>query len=166
MPTRGSDTLFGRWSWAARSSGSALTPPTKRKSSDSSQCPQKSKPSRKYISTLQKYFTIKQFFFLRAIWINFVGLITLLCVCCWSGLVMYAYYFSCDPLSSGVRTLFLSNACIACTALFISSLIKKIDPQQVKASDQLLPLFVMDTMGNLPGVPGLFVAGIFSGALR
>jgi hypothetical protein len=24
----------------------------------------------------------------------------------------------------------------------------------------------MDTLGNYPGVPGLFVAGIFSGALR
>ena len=29
-----------------------------------------------------------------------------------------------------------------------------------------MPLFVMDTVGNLPGLSGLFVAGIFSGALR
>ena len=28
-----------------------------------------------------------------------------------------------------------------------------------------MPLFVVDTMGNLPGIPGLFVAGIFSGSL-
>ncbi|CAB3362349.1 Hypothetical predicted protein [Cloeon dipterum] len=73
----------------------------------------------------------------RAIWINCVGLVALLLVCCWGGLVMYAYYFDCDPLTAG----------------------------QVKASDQLLPLFVMDTMGSLPGIPGLFTAGIFSGAL-
>ena len=31
---------------------------------------------------------------------------------------------------------------------------------------QLLPLFVMDILGdNYPGFPGFFVAGIFSGAL-
>lgn len=38
--------------------------------------------------------------------------------------------------------------------------------QYVNKPDQLFPLFVMDTLGNVPGVPGLFVAGIFSGALR
>ena len=38
--------------------------------------------------------------------------------------------------------------------------------QLVEKSDQLFPLFVMDTLGHIPGVPGLFVAGIFSGALR
>jgi solute carrier family 5 (sodium-coupled monocarboxylate transporter), member 8/12 len=97
-----------------------------------------------------------------------VGLFTLLCVCCWSGLVMYAYYFSCDPLSSGVRREIFSyiKLLYRLFSTFHHPVIKKIDPQQVKASDQLLPLFVMDTMGNLPGVPGLFVAGIFSGALR
>lgn len=36
----------------------------------------------------------------------------------------------------------------------------------VSKPDQLFPLFVMDTLGHIPGVPGLFVAGIFSGALR
>ncbi|KAF4516857.1 hypothetical protein B566_EDAN006251 [Ephemera danica] len=30
---------------------------------------------------------------------------------------------------------------------------------------QLMPLFVMDSMGHIPGLPGLFVAGIFSGSL-
>ena len=30
---------------------------------------------------------------------------------------------------------------------------------------QLLPRFVMDTMRDIPGLPGLFVAGIFSGSL-
>nr|CAD7255943.1 unnamed protein product [Timema shepardi] len=32
-------------------------------------------------------------------------------------------------------------------------------------SDQLLPLFVMNSMGHLKGVPGFFVAGIFSASL-
>jgi len=41
-----------------------------------------------------------------------------------------------------------------------------IGEQRVSKSDQLLPLYVMDTLGTLRGLPGLFVAGIFSGALR
>lgn len=30
---------------------------------------------------------------------------------------------------------------------------------------QLLPFYVVETMGHLPGVAGLFIAGIFSGSL-
>lgn len=28
-----------------------------------------------------------------------------------------------------------------------------------------MPLFVLDVMGNMPGLPGIFVAGIFSASL-
>lgn len=28
-----------------------------------------------------------------------------------------------------------------------------------------MPIFVVDTMGDMPGLPGLFVAGIFSAGL-
>ncbi|XP_059489775.1 sodium-coupled monocarboxylate transporter 1-like [Neocloeon triangulifer] len=87
---------------------------------------------------IQRYLTVpteKQA--INALWINGVGLVVLLLVCCWAGLVMYVKYAACDPLAAGL----------------------------VKASDQLMPLFVMDTMADYPGVPGLFVAGIFSGAL-
>ena len=31
--------------------------------------------------------------------------------------------------------------------------------------DQLFPLFVMQVFGDIPCIPGLFVAGVFSGAL-
>uniref|UniRef100_A0A182UDH0 Sodium/solute symporter n=1 Tax=Anopheles melas TaxID=34690 RepID=A0A182UDH0_9DIPT len=37
--------------------------------------------------------------------------------------------------------------------------------QLVKAKDQLLPLFVMETFAAYPGMTGVFVAGIFSAAL-
>lgn len=37
--------------------------------------------------------------------------------------------------------------------------------QLAKAKDQLLPLFVMDILRDMPGLPGLFIAGVFSAAL-
>lgn len=59
-------------------------------------------------------------------------------MCSYSGLVVYATYYDCDPLTTKLA----------------------------KAKDQLLPLLVMRVLGNYPGVPGIFVAGIFSAALR
>jgi sodium-coupled monocarboxylate transporter 8/12 len=53
------------------------------------------------------------------------------------GVVVYSRYRHCDPLAT----------------------------KRVKSPDQILPLFVMDTLGSIPGCPGLFVAGIFSGSL-
>jgi Na+/proline symporter len=37
--------------------------------------------------------------------------------------------------------------------------------QLARAKDQLLPLFVMDVLGEFPGLTGLFIAGVFSAAL-
>lgn len=61
----------------------------------------------------------------------------LLSICCYCGLLIYATYHDCDPLTTKL----------------------------VKAKDQLLPLLVMDILGDYPGLPGLFVAGVFSAAL-
>lgn len=72
-----------------------------------------------------------------AVWINLPGLSLLLTITSLAGLVIYAKYHGCDPRTAGL----------------------------IQAPDQLFPLFVMDTLGFLPGMPGLFVAGIFSGAL-
>ncbi|XP_059152289.1 sodium-dependent multivitamin transporter-like [Physella acuta] len=60
-----------------------------------------------------------------------------LALMCLCGLVMFAYYHGRDPLLTG----------------------------RVKKRDQLLPLFVMDLLGDLPGMPGLFIACVFSAAL-
>ncbi|GAB6023076.1 Sodium-coupled monocarboxylate transporter 1 [Chamberlinius hualienensis] len=72
-----------------------------------------------------------------ALWWNLLGLTSLLAICCLAGLLLYARYYDCDPTKYGV----------------------------LSSSDQMLPLFVMDELGLLTGLPGLFVAGIFSGAL-
>ncbi|KAK5642192.1 hypothetical protein RI129_008359 [Pyrocoelia pectoralis] len=54
-----------------------------------------------------------------------------------NGNVMYAKYSTCDPLST----------------------------KQVYRDDQLLPYFVLDISSRIPGLPGIFIAGVFSAAL-
>ncbi|WAQ97427.1 SC5A6-like protein [Mya arenaria] len=72
-----------------------------------------------------------------AMWINFPGLCLILYIGCFIGVALFSLYRHCDPIKFELIT----------------------------ASDQLLPLFVMDVLGNVHGVPGLFVASLFSGAL-
>ncbi len=36
----------------------------------------------------------------------------------------------------------------------------------ITKADQIVPYFVMDTLGSIPGLSGLFVAGVFSASLR
>ncbi|CAG5074094.1 Similar to CG32669: Putative sodium-dependent multivitamin transporter (Drosophila melanogaster), partial [Cotesia congregata] len=62
---------------------------------------------------------------------------------CWGliiggiGLAIYSKYFNCDPVT--ITT--------------------------IKKNDMLMPLYIMDMTSSLPGLPGLFVAGIFSAGL-
>jgi len=87
---------------------------------------------------VQRYMTVrKRSDAVKAIWLNVLGIGSLLLLCGYGGLVMYAYYHDCDPIKT----------------------------RQVAKKDQLFPLFVMQVMREHPGVPGLFVAGVFSGAL-
>lgn len=72
-----------------------------------------------------------------AMWINFPGLCLILYLGCFIGIALFSLYRNCDPIKFKL----------------------------ISASDQLLPLFVMDTLGGISGVPGLFVASLFSGAL-
>jgi len=87
---------------------------------------------------VQRYLTVKKRSqAVRAIWFNVLGIGSLLLLCAYGGMVMYAYYHDCDPMTT----------------------------RQVNKKDQLFPLFVMQVVKDYPGVPGLFVAGVFSGAL-
>jgi len=54
-----------------------------------------------------------------------------------TGLVLYSAYYNCDPIVS----------------------------KKIASQDQLLPFYVMDMLSKFHGLPGLFVSGIFSGAL-
>lgn len=54
-----------------------------------------------------------------------------------TGLIIYAKYSNCDPFKTG----------------------------QIKRNDQLLPFYVLDVAGSIPGLAGLFIAGVFSAGL-
>ncbi|KAJ8735411.1 hypothetical protein PYW07_007031 [Mythimna separata] len=73
----------------------------------------------------------------RAIWGFLGGVVFIVLICGYSGLLAYAKYHDCDPLDSRLAL----------------------------AKDQLLPLLVMDVLGDWPGMPGIFVAGVFSASL-
>ena len=39
---------------------------------------------------------------ISAVWINLIGLVTLISICCYGGAVIFAKYHDCDPLTAGV----------------------------------------------------------------
>lgn len=66
-----------------------------------------------------------------------IGLIVILVLAGMTGLTIYATYKDCDPIKQGL----------------------------VDKPDQLFPYIIMDIAGHLHGVPGLFVAAVFSSSL-
>ncbi|KAK0170652.1 hypothetical protein PV328_008477 [Microctonus aethiopoides] len=68
-----------------------------------------------------------------------IGVMLFISLTCWCGLVLFAWWAppKCDPRASGL----------------------------IKTDDQMLPAYVMQTAGHFYGIPGLFIAGIFSAAL-
>ena len=58
-------------------------------------------------------------------------------MCIYNGLLLYATFHDCDPLTTKLA----------------------------KAKDQLVPLLVIQTLKEIPGLPGLFIAGVFSGKM-
>ncbi|CAH2235995.1 jg12901 [Pararge aegeria aegeria] len=73
----------------------------------------------------------------QCLWWSWPVLSVLSIMTCISGLSMYAVYKDCDPLAS----------------------------KSINAPDQLMPYYVVDVMKSVPGLAGLFVAGIFSASL-
>ncbi|XP_018372823.1 PREDICTED: putative sodium-dependent multivitamin transporter isoform X2 [Trachymyrmex cornetzi] len=73
----------------------------------------------------------------RAMWLSLPILTFLWLTICFSGLAIYSKYYNCDPLLE----------------------------KRITSPDMVMPLYVMETMSNIPGVPGLFIAGIFSASL-
>lgn len=76
--------------------------------------------------------------FNRTVWMVLPFKVLILTLTAGGGLVAYAKYHDCDPIVT----------------------------KQVRAPDQIYPLFVLDSLSFIPGFTGLFVAGVFSGSLR
>lgn len=67
-----------------------------------------------------------------------IGIFIIKTISCFTGLIIYATYHDCDPLKS----------------------------KAIERQDQLVPYYVMDIAATIPSLPGLFIAGVFSAALR
>ncbi|XP_063960097.1 sodium-coupled monocarboxylate transporter 2-like [Lytechinus pictus] len=72
-----------------------------------------------------------------AIWIAMFGMILVQVLPHIVGVVMYANYAGCDPKIQGA----------------------------IASYDQLMPYFIMDLFGSMPGLPGLLTSAVFSAAL-
>ncbi|XP_037935642.1 putative sodium-dependent multivitamin transporter [Teleopsis dalmanni] len=72
-----------------------------------------------------------------ALWWNLPILMLLSFSTCFSGLCIYYLYRKCDPYEEG----------------------------RINSRDQIMPLFVVDTMGDMSGLAGLFISGIFCASL-
>ncbi|CAL7942187.1 unnamed protein product [Xylocopa violacea] len=89
-------------------------------------------------ASVQKYLSVENIGQVRkALWVSAFSMIVIYTINFLTGMVLYSTYKDCDP--------FLAKA--------------------ISGHDQLLPLYVMTAMGNLRGVPGFFVAGIFAASL-
>ncbi|XP_042225903.1 sodium-coupled monocarboxylate transporter 2-like, partial [Homarus americanus] len=73
----------------------------------------------------------------RLVMVFLVGLYTLWSLFYFSGLVAYATYSDCDPLTTG----------------------------KIEKPDQIIPFLVTDKLSHLPGLAGIFVAAVYGGVL-
>ncbi|XP_037516388.1 sodium-coupled monocarboxylate transporter 2 isoform X2 [Rhipicephalus sanguineus] len=72
-----------------------------------------------------------------ALYINMLGVSLVLTISSICGLLLFALYHRCDPVKASV----------------------------IAKYDQLMPYFVMETLGHRPGITGLFVTAVYSGSL-
>ncbi|KAF5303905.1 hypothetical protein FQA39_LY01690 [Lamprigera yunnana] len=91
-----------------------------------------------YPPVVQKYLSVAKLGKARRIvLILCIGLITLKMFSVLTGILIYSKYYKCDPITTG----------------------------EVTRNDQILPFFVMDVLSDIPGLSGIFIAGIFAAAL-
>ncbi|KAK3933297.1 Sodium-coupled monocarboxylate transporter 1 [Frankliniella fusca] len=89
-------------------------------------------------ASIQKYLSVESLAQVRsALWVSAAFLIGIFTVNFYTGAILFAEYRDCDPVSSNV----------------------------ISATDQMLPLYVMNALGHFRGLPGFFVAGIFAASL-
>jgi Na+/proline symporter len=87
---------------------------------------------------IQRFLAVPNIKFARkSVWVFVVGLVFIKGASCLVGIIMYAYYEKCDPVTT----------------------------KQIEKVDQILPFFIMQVASKIPGLPGIFIAGIFSAAL-
>lgn len=85
---------------------------------------------------VQRFLTLRNKKAAQTATVLYIFSITLfISMCIFNGLLLYATYFDCDPLTTKLA----------------------------KVNDQLIPLLVMQIFRENPGVPGLFIAGVFAG---
>ncbi|KAA0197667.1 hypothetical protein HAZT_HAZT000605 [Hyalella azteca] len=74
----------------------------------------------------------------QVLYLNMIGVVFILTLLILGGLCIFAVYAGCDPITLGL----------------------------ISRKDQILPYFVIDYLGFLHGIPGLFVACLVCGTLR
>ncbi|XP_050712278.1 sodium-coupled monocarboxylate transporter 1-like [Eriocheir sinensis] len=70
-------------------------------------------------------------------YLNLATLVTVLCLCNFMGIAVFAVYADCDPMAT----------------------------EDIEKPDQIVPFYVIDRLSRLPGLPGLFVAALFGSGL-
>ncbi|KAF2892443.1 hypothetical protein ILUMI_13728 [Ignelater luminosus] len=89
-------------------------------------------------ATAQRFLAVSSLSEARKVLVIFIALAVITKIICgFSGLIIYAKYYDCDPLSIG----------------------------GIRKADQILAYYVLDVANQIPGLSGLFVAGLFSTAL-
>ncbi|XP_035383969.1 sodium-coupled monocarboxylate transporter 1 [Electrophorus electricus] len=87
---------------------------------------------------VQRYVSCKSLFHAKmSLYVNLVSLWTINLCSIFCGLCLYSVYKNCDPWTA----------------------------KRVNTQDQLMPYLVLDILRAYPGIPGLFVAAVYSGTL-
>lgn len=89
-------------------------------------------------SAVQRFLAIRTYRDAKtAVWLNVPGLIIIVTLCFLDGLVIFAVYSGCDLRAA----------------------------KRITSNDQTLPFFVINKLGHLHGLPGMFTACLYAGAL-